>query len=304
MSRDFIAAPRGVFPDEIPDPERLFGDFALLTALARSTTQHQWKGDSSGAARAFGNVNFMKEGPLGPVKVRAVKSEAHLWQATYDPGVLSMVLDPPNLRSVDVGGGTPDPNLWQVSYNRGLEPVEFAEVNGWGAGPTGWASSTQSSIQWTSAYPELLLVIASFQYVRTLHTRFGSAWDFDAVTPQAEPRTYDIRFKARIGVDGGFVAGTGPDAPSYVTRYRGAGYDHRAALFSMLGVVPLAPGTHNVQLLAGQGFATDAATKDEDEEEIEGTEMAPEQYPPTEGVCIGSRRMFAITFPFGLPLGG
>ena len=274
---DFIPAPEGLMPDEIIDPQVLGDDYARLLALAGQTTQHQW------AEGAFTNTNVLAEGH--PVRIREAKVQAKLYQANYNAGQASIDGgNDPRLRphTETWGSWTVDPNLYQLSYNRGLQPVSDMRVS------------------WTSPYPELVWVIQDLQYIRERYNRFGydgtNTPDYNGVVE------YYIRFKARIAVDGAFLPGTGPEVVPFNTRYRGSGYAERALRTNLVGMTMVPAGSHVVQLFAGQG-PSDKNSTVENIVEVE-KDLPYDAEPPTEGVCLGHRSLIVVSFPFGLPLGG
>jgi hypothetical protein len=263
--KPFIPAPFGNMPDEVVDPERLAGDMVELHRIAQRTTQHQWAED------AFSDERHLKVGH--PVRIRFSEVEAHLYQEVFNGAVANPDTENPILRNGIVAGATPDPNLFQIPFNRGLNPVPDPRV------------------EWNTPFPELVWVIADYQYVRERDDQFG--------TPE-EPKDYFIRAKIRIGLDGVTQAGAGPDAVPVNSRYRGAGYRRRSnrSNITWMGLIPA--GSHVVQLYAGQAWTADSPNSEVAEMD---EEMGYHQDPPTTGVCLGHRRLIVISFPFGLLLG-
>lgn len=274
---DFIPAPKGLMPDEPVDPRVLGEDYARLVALAGRTTQHQWAND------AFSTENVLKQGH--PVRIREAKKTANLYQATYNGTQASIDGgNDPRIRPHNDtwGAWTTDPNIYQVAYNRGLQPVSDMRV------------------EWTTPYPELVWIIQDLQYLREKWNNFG----FDSTnTPDYEGTTeYYIRFKARLSVNGGFLPGTGTEVIPFNTRYRGSGYATRAMRTNFTGMTMVPAGTHTVQLYCGQGPSDKNSTVDHIIEQEKDLPYDPE--PPTEGVVLGHRSLIVVSFPLGLPLGG
>lgn len=259
-----IAAPFGVSPGDTIAPEELARDFREMSALGQSPTHHQWKND------AFTSENFMKEG--APVKISDQVQGARLYQATYVNTVATPDGDDPIINDYVKGTATPDPNLFQVPFNRGLVSV------------------TGTRVDWVSEHPELVMLMASWQYIRRHHARFGESSNL----------SYDVRFQARLAVDGAMIPGTGPHMNMVQTRYRGAGYARRSTSMTAVWVGVLPAGSHFVELFAGQAWA---ATSEHDEVVERDDPMDYRQDPPDTGVCIGNRAIIPVRFPFGLNLG-
>jgi len=272
---DFIPAPKGHMPDEVVDPNLIAQDYQRLLALAGRTTQHQW------ASSAFASENVFKEG--APVRVREVSVPAHLYQAVYNPVNATVDGDDPVLRPhMDASNPfTVDLALYQIPYNRGLQPVSDVRL------------------EWTTEYPELLYILADYQYVRER----WNTWGYAGAAPVGPGTTeYYIRMKARIGVNGGFLPGTGPEVIPFNSRYRGSGDPRRSRRTNIAGIAQVPAGTHTVQLHVGQGPSEpDSTAAHELEQDLE---LAYNNEPPTQGVCLGHRRLIVISFPFGLPMGG
>lgn len=275
---NFLPSLLGLFPDEPVDPTVIGEDLSKLSALAGHTTQHQWAQD------AFTDEEVLKEGH--PVRIREAKTTANLYQAVYNSSAATINGEDPKIRphAADLSGGTftVDPNLYQVPYNRGLQPVDDMRV------------------EWTSSYPELVWIIADLQYLREKWENFG----FNASNPSDYEGTkeYIIRFKARLGLNGAMLPGTGPEVVPFNTRYRGSGYPSRSLRtnFEAFSMVPA--GTHVAQLFVGQGPGEQSVTLGH---VLETEKTLPyESEPPNEGVVLAHRSLIVITFPLGLPLGG
>ena len=113
---DFIPVPKGVFADDVVDPEKLAEEFRRLHRVASRPSQHQWTDG------AFTAENFLKEGH--PCRLLVQKREAHLYQETYDGATGAVNGDDPILNGDVAPPGVPDRRLFQVPYNRGLVPVQ------------------------------------------------------------------------------------------------------------------------------------------------------------------------------------
>lgn len=273
---DFIPAPFGLMPDEPVDPLVLGEDYAKLIAIAGSTTQHQW------TRNAFSSINVMQFGH--PVRVREAKKTANLYQEVYDAADASIDGgNDPRIRphTENFGPWVVDPDIYQVAYNRGLQPV------------------TDMVLEWTSEHPEMLWIIQDLQYIREHWQRFG--YDSGNTPDYNGAIEYYPRFKARIVVDGAPIPGTGPEVVPFNTRYRGSGYADRAMRTNITALTMVPAGTHTVQLYAGQGPAEPNSTLEAILEQDK--DLAYNSEPPTEGVCLGHRSLIVVSFPFGLPLG-
>jgi len=264
---DPIAAPNGIMPDDIVDPEKVGEEVQGLARVADQTTQYQWTDN------AFASENVLEEG--GPVAIGSVEQEGHLYQEVFVGGIANPNSHTPVLNEYILPAATPDENLFQVPYNRGLVPV------------------TGSRYDWTSTYPELVWIIASYQYMRLLYNKFGNDPDENGVTHQ-------IRYQARLALDGSPLPGTGPAVNPVQTRYRGAGYARRSTsmLHVWMGMIPA--GSHFAELYAGQAPSQDSPA---DEVVEADATLSYSEHPPSTGVCVGNRQVYVVRFPFGLMLG-
>lgn len=118
-------------------------------------------------------------------------------------------------------------NAWQVPYNSGLQEV--------GGGPNGVTFARE----WESAYPELVLAIFHFQYLREGMDTGEICEDFL------------YRLMMRMRFDGCDAPGSGPFAIPKYGNPRAMGYAGRSLVSSITAVQFLGAGAHRVGPVAG-----------------------------------------------------
>ncbi len=243
--------PEGVMEREVVDPEKLASEFIRAANVAGQTDQWNWLRDGMNALAYLD----------GQDACRVVQSSG---STLCD--LKSVQGSEPTLPD-DAGA---DANLWKLPFKRGLLPI--------GEGTT--AGILQCT--WTTAYPELVLIVLTCQYVRKLN---GS----DLGMTGSEPT---VRSQVRIQLDGQVLPGSGPfGQPLY--DIRGTGYAPNSAALSNVFVGVLPAGTHVVQGVAGQ--SDNAAVR---------TETKFQTAAPVQGVCIGARDLFVVRFARGDTLNG
>lgn len=278
-----IFKPFGVNTDELIDPFDLAREFQEAMRVAQQTTQFQWQKD------LFTDVNRLERGQH--VKIYTSDQEGHLYRKPYDPGTYTAVGNDPDLSSPDAPApldGADD--LYHIPYNRGWDAVSNVGVN------------------WTSSYPELCFFIFSFQFIRKQQSEFHETNPSYLVVP---------RVQLRISLDNGVLPGTGPMAFRSKSEARGMGYARRSMSQTIVGMTLLPAGAHNAGVFAAQvecdvytkdsrhdtmGFSTGSSAPLSELFAIEQSQYL--EYPPSTGVCIGNRRLIAITFPRGAELKG
>ena len=243
--------PDGVRNDEVVDPEKLADEFIRAANVAGQTDQWNWNLD---ALAALAYIN-------GKDACSVVQSPGRtLCDLQSVQGAYPIL--------PDAAGA--DANIWKLPFKRGLLPV--------GEGtPVGILQC-----QWTTEYPELVLIVMTCQYIRNL----------EGVDNDMDPTQPTVRAQVRIQLDGQVLPGSGPFAnPLYDVR--GTGYAPNTAALSnvFVGVIPA--GTHVVQGVGGQS----------DNAEVH-SEFDWQQDAPVQGVCIGARDLFVVRFARGDTLNG
>jgi hypothetical protein len=240
--------PNGVMPGEVVDPDKLAQEFLEAASLAGQTGQWQWKED------------ILTRTLLRGVDVCRVEQT----QINCD---LQSVQGAEPILPDDAGA---DANIWKIPFKRGFQPIGEGTTHG------------TLDLQWSSSYPELVLIVLTCQYVRELEA-------CDAGMNPADPC---IRIQTRIQLDGAILPGTGPFGnPIYTVR--GTGYGQSTAALSTIYVGVIPAGTHVVQ-----GVAAQADNAQVDAAAIFRTAA------PVEKVCIGTRNLFVVRFPRGDQLVG
>jgi len=243
--------PEGVRNDEVVDPEKLADEFIRAANVAGQTDQWNWHID------ALPLLSYI----AGKDACSVVQSAGAVLC-----DLQSVQGSEPKLPD-DAGA---DANIWKLPFKRGLLPV--------GEGTT--AGILQC--QWTTEYPELVLIVMTCQYVRKL----------DGSDIGLQPSEPSVRAQVRVQLDGQVLPGSGPFAnPLYDVR--GTGYaPNTAALTNVfVGVIPA--GTHVVQGVGGQSDNTEIHS-----------EFDYQQDAPVQGVCIGARDLFVVRFARGETLNG
>jgi len=240
--------PNGVMPGEVIDPDKLAREFIEAANLAGQTNQWQWKKD-------IFNTDYLRGLDCCRIEQSQVACDLQSVQ-----GAEPILPDDPGA----------DSNIWKIPFKRGFMPMG----DGTPAGTL--------QLQWTTEYPELVLIVLTCQYVR----RLDSSDEF------MNPGDDCIRMQARIQLDGAVLPGTGPfGTPIYTVR--GTGYAQNTAALSTIYVGVIPAGTHVVQGVAGQS--------DNAHVNAETVFQAPA---PVDKVCIGTRSLFAVRFARGSLLVG
>lgn len=243
--------PDGVRNGEVVDPDKLASEFIRAANVAGQTDQWNWNSDAL------------------PLLLYLNGKDA--CSAVQSPG--SVLCDLQSVQGAEpklpdtVGADT---NLWKLPFKRGLLPI--------GEGtPAGVLQC-----QWTTEYPELVLIVLTCQYIR----------NFDASDLGLQPGEPSVRAQVRVQLDGQVLPGSGPFAnPLYDVR--GTGYSPNTAALSNVFVGVLPAGTHVAQGVGGQSDNTEV-----------NSDFDYQQSSPVQGVCIGARDLFVVRFARGETLNG
>lgn len=170
----------------------------------------------------------------------------------------------------DTGGA--DADLFKIPYNTGFHPI--LDQN-----------SDALEVSWASQYPELLFIINTYQYVRR---SYGSSGFNNA--------NIHIRMQMRIEVDGVRLPGAGPFCIPFDGKYRGMGYGVRGLRTADLAIWHVPAGAHTVRPVVAQAPMVRIDDSDKIDQELTADN-------PTDGVCIGSRRLIVVRFGRGVRMG-
>ena len=250
--------PFGTATGEVIDPDLLAREFTEAAADASDTNQWNWLRNAMGVFKA----KF-----TGKDLVNA--------QQTFVACDLQSAKGVEPTLPDTVGA---DVNLWKVPFKRGYSPIGSGTPHG------------DLALTWETEYPELVMVVLTFQYVRVL-----AACDAN-YTPV---NTY--RFQARIQVDGAVMPGTGPFGVPDSGNFRKTGYGQSAAAISVVWLGVLPAGSHVIEGVAGQA---DWAKVDPPSATKGAAKMKFARYSPVEGVCVGNRSLIAVRFPRGTIMQG
>jgi hypothetical protein len=246
--------PLGEMPGEICDPEKLGRDFVEALRVAQKTNAWNWL-DS-----AFTDTGLLARGQHVTLEYNG---ETVATGIRTDAGAVPAALD----------FHFPKAGDFLVPYRKGFAPVDDMDIG------------------WTSANPELVMVVVSFQYTRRAQhenpTPALNIWNgsFDNSPYQA------LRFQSRINLDGDRVAGTGPlGYPTLgLIRDAGTGVPTLAQAYVALRVIPA--GVHFARLEVALPTADYCSAISESDQE----------YLPTEpdNVTIRTRHIFGLRFGRG-----
>ncbi len=247
--------PLGPVDTEVVDPDVLAQDFQQAEEIADNTTQYQWKRDG------VDDVDLLGVG--GHVRVDGL---THTGVMLTSNGVAPFI--------PDEGGSSAAPfDLWKIPYNRGYCIV----------------GSTPATLTWTSEYPEMIEVYASWQYVRRgIPDPKGLATAWDAYWAAEAGR--DPRVQIRIRFDGTVQPGSGPGNYAEDGLARGTGLSSQACASGCKVIIFSAPGPHQLDLVAAQTSARAASEGSANQAEKDGYETTG----PIEGITIGSYTFFYI----------
>lgn len=239
----------------VVDPTQLAAEFMEASRAAGNPGPHQWQDSAFGAAE----------------RVQLKRGE-HAWVRNASTQALTGSTP---LLYEQIGVGVGSASLWYIPYNQ-----SFAEV---GDGDV--------AVSWTSQYPELVLAVCSFQFMRFDVTRFPGYVAGDSTTHRK------IRAQVLLEIDGARQDGSGPFAVPTDTRYRGLGVGVRAFRSSVTALAFLPAGAHRITPVAAQTSCLNVT----DGELEDATQVIDD--PPSDGVCIGHRRVIVVGFPRGKQLG-
>ena len=241
--------PRGLKGKGVVDPTQTANEFIEAMKVARRVGPHQ----------------MLDAGFIGSRAKLAV--DEHVWRKEAE--VTAPSGSDPN-HAEQIGAGVGHANLWYIPYNQ-----SFAEV---GDGDV--------ALSWVSTYPETVLVLFSFQYLRLDMTRFPGYSGGDDSTHR------HIRAQLLLDVDGARVDGTGPFG-LFQNSWRGTGYGCRSARTTLWTVAHLEAGPHRISPVAAQApcVAVNAESQSDTAQVIDD-DIA-------NGVAIGHRRLVLVGFPRG-----
>ena len=251
--------PFGIRGGDVVDPDVLGGEFQEASRVVNETTWWQW------ADAALTSPLVLKEGADEDDAVVAIeKTGASVLMGT-DWQTEPVVIETPS--------NTPHEDFFQIPYNRGLIEID------------------DTSVSWTSKYPELIFVAFSCQYIRAdLFDMFGD-------------ELHRIRTQIRLRIDGGDLPGCGPFVVPFDGEPRGTGMASRSAAPVLVGITVLPAGSHRVWAVAGQKPSEMSAEEDDlDVAKYPGLTammVGGKEDQHSSGVGIGSRRMMVIRFPRG-----
>lgn len=170
MDRLGLYLPFGIFPGEIPDPDKLMKELREAARVAGAVGQQNWTRDALTLDLFSSDV-----------------VQLHAKEATADGNILNPAWPTPLLP--DLPGA--DPSWWKVPYNSGYRVVGSGSV------------SDPMTVSWVSDSLELVIAIATCWYTRTTggttytpRTQLGIELDgtvVDGAAAQSEPPWGQVR---------------------------------------------------------------------------------------------------------------
>lgn len=238
-----IYVPHGHCPDDsIVDPQLILQEWYEAMRVLTRSTQWQWEVDSI----------------LDQDKIEKGESVTIDQMATWADYSVTTLTTPDLTHS----------GSWDVPYNTNYDVVPMPdEVD---------ADKQAGLLKWTSKYPELVFVWASYQYTR-------------AEIGVGLPDGIHIRTKIRIAIDDILQMGSGPYAIPIDTKHRGAGVATRAIRTTAVAARMVEAGTHVVSLQACQEQCQDSSSDDYAEED-----KPKNSQPVSDVVTIGNRRVIVM----------
>jgi len=259
--------PKGLKSGAVIDPDELGDEFIRASKVASDTTQNQWS-DASFQDATNSKINLLKAG-TGVIATEV--SQAALLRTGGTPGWGN---DPGQAPDLTVASGSAE--LYHIPYNSG-----FSTITG----------TQDMEINWTSKYPELVLVAFSYQGIRKRYTDFDV---YNSGSDHVFPQT-----QIRISLNGGTIIGTGAYDHPHDGALRGQGMQNRPVRTTTLGMTLVPPGSHSVIAEAAQPQAYGTALGGSSAGSVTAFDN-----PPDEGVCIGHRTLILLRFPKGKLIGG
>lgn len=234
--------PTGVNPGEILDPAKLTAELQEAARQAARRGQQGWVRD------AFTLDLFSPD--CVQLEAKEVASPSNVLVGGATRPIL------PDRAGFDV-------NQWKLPYNAGMVAV--------GSG----LASGEMTVTWTSEVVELVLLIGTCQYSRTV----GGA----QIT----------RAQMGLALDGVAVEGAVVAAEPPYGHVRGSGAHQVDLAYCAVAPLLVLPGEHQLSLVAGQALATPVDLAD-------GTELGDSmEYAIEEQVCIGNRAVYAVRIAMG-----
>ena len=205
-----------------------------------------------------------------------IENEAWLERGTHADVVSASVQA--DLGNTDAAEATlTDSDLYVLSFNNGYQDVSNMEIT------------------WSSTYPELVMLVFSFQYIRH---RVTTSYPPGTAQITLDDGFTEVRFTVRIKVNGVLQEGAGIYQSTEQGSVRGTGYSHRSLAGTVTVVTMLPAGTNTIVPVAA---LTDSTFVDDFNDEAKRNSS---DYGPTTGCVIGNREMIAMRFARGMWMGG
>ena len=264
-----IFIPKGTKGGEVIDPDLIGEEFVRASKVARNTTQYQWKDDSFQNTHND-NIDLLKPGTS--VKIQEASQSVFLRYGKTDwhTGLTGQAPD------LTVASG--DPNLYQIPYFAGYSLI---------------TGTTDMKVEWSSTYPELVMVVFSYQIITKAY--------FDSSSGTSNRLEPQVRIK--VVLDGSSMLGTGVHGNLDNIYLRGQGSAVPASRSTTVGMMPVGAGDHSIEVQASQPEINDIAYRTMGVAWGGGSHIS-HLTPTDEGVCIGNRTLMVFRFPRGEWIGG
>ena len=265
-----IFLPKGIKSGEVIDPDFLGEEFIRAAKVAGETSQYQWT-DGSFQDNNNSDMDLLKPGAA--VKIQEASQSVFLRYGATDwhTGLTGQAPD------LTVASG--DPNLYHIPYFRGYSLI---------------TGTTDMKVDWTSTYPELVMVIFSYQIITKAYFDAVSGGSSNELSPQ---------IRINVVLDGSSIVGAGVKGTLDNIALRGQGCANPAARSTTTGMALTSAGNHSVEVQASQPEVLDS-TYHTAGVAWGGGSHTGHATPPDEGVCIGNRTLIVLRFPRGEWIGG
>tara|TARA_B100000424_G_scaffold41837_1_gene28315 strand:- start:5867 stop:6808 length:942 start_codon:yes stop_codon:yes gene_type:complete len=237
--------PKGIGNREVADPSNLSREYTEAVKIANNVSHQQFrKGSFPIETFNHQHCNVTVSSKFANLKV--TKGNGPILPKSFDSssGVVSDVTSStatiPQAGTSDQHNVGPSSNLFEISYNKGFVDIP------------------DTSVTWTSEYPELCLIYLVYQYCRSHNEDYLSDSDSgDFFGAQSGDPKYSKmrkhRLQSAINVDGANIPGTGPNGVPTGDSFRGTAFTGRSLHTSVATVQFLPAGTHTVKGVVALG---------------------------------------------------
>ena len=222
-----IYLPKGIRNGDVVDPDATSKDYIEVNRVANQTSQYQFRVDE------FQDNIDKFDDSICKVHYASKVCRLHVTRGN-GPALPDTATTVPKVASPGTFTPTVDTDLFEVPVNKGMFDIP------------------DTSVTWTSSFPELVHITFSFQYVRDDITNYAKDSSDTSAPGDAENNlTNKIRLQTAIDIDGTEITGSGPGGLMLEETHRGLGYASRSLITTVNVIQMLPAGVHTVKGVAG-----------------------------------------------------